>query len=282
MQEEAVKRSYFLLKLRELIIENEDYYINENAGKKEEDDIPEESEICECDNKTNSTFIDDPKIILPTKSHTTHSSKTNKDNIIEINNILEVDMPTKEEYNEYEKRKQHNLANREQKLKIKKYRYMINFKLKPEELTKEFLIKWYGKEYIRENFVRLNKIINGKINVVDKQDKYILDMMKIFGFKDLKDVEREIIKDDKMKKRMIDYKIMDNYGNIMKTFKKSEQANKKEKYENIFIRMAKMIFNEYGIWLITEQKQKMIKNIRYLKRIYIIKYNKIHIYMQIQ
>ena len=159
---------------------------------------------------------------------------------------------------------------------------MINFKLKPEELTKEFLIKWYGKEYIRENFVRLNKIINGKINVVDKQDKYILDMMKIFGFKDLKDVEREIIKDDKMKKRMIDYKIMDNYGNIMKTFKKSEQANKKEKYENIFIRMAKMIFNEYGIWLITEQKQKMIKNIRYLKRIYIIKYNKIHIYRQIQ
>jgi hypothetical protein len=281
MQEEAVKRSYFLLKLRELIVENEDYYINENTDQNEEDDTPEKSEICECDNKTNSTFIDDPKIILPTKSHTTHSSKTNKDNIVEINNILEVEIPTKEEYNECEKRKQHNVANREQKLKIKKYRYMINFKLKPEELTKEFLIDWYGKEYIRENFVRLNKIINGKIDVVDKQDKYILDMMKIFGFKDLKDINREITKDGNMKKRMIDYKMMDNYGNIMKAFKKSERSDKKESYEKFFTRIAKMIFDEYGIYLNAKRIRKMINKQMINTKKYSIKYNKIYLNKQI-
>jgi len=159
---------------------------------------------------------------------------------------------------------------------------MINFKLKPEELTKEFLIKWYGKEYIRENFVRLNKIINGKINVVDKQDKYILDMMKIFGFKDLKDINREIIKDDKMKKRMIDYKIMDNYGNIMKAFKKSERLQKNENYEILFIKVAKMIFNEYGININANKIQKMIDKKRINNRSYSLTYNKIHIYRQIQ
>jgi len=158
---------------------------------------------------------------------------------------------------------------------------MINFKLKPEELTKEFLIKWYGKEYIRDNFVRLNKITSGKIDVVNKQDKYILDMMKIFGFKDLKDVNREIIKDDKMKKRMVDYKMMNNYGNIMKAFQKSEQTNKKEKYENIFTRIAKMIFNEYGIGLKSKRRQYRYKKKIINDRIYYIKHNILYVERQI-
>jgi hypothetical protein len=77
-----------------------------------------------------------------------------------------------------------------------------------------------------------------------------------------------------MKKRMTDYKIMDKYGNIMKAFKKSEQANKKKNIDNVFIKIAKMIFNEYGIGLISGQTQKMIKNVRFSNRVYIIKYNK--------
>ena len=79
--------------------------------------------------------------------------------------------------------------------------------------------------------------------------------MTIFGFKDLKDVNREITKDEKMKKRMADYKIMDNYGNIMKAFKKSERLQKNENYEILFIKVAKMIFNEFGLDIKSKRKQ---------------------------
>jgi hypothetical protein len=58
-----------------------------------------------------------------------------------------------------------------------------------------------------------------------------------------------------------DYKMMDNYGNIMKTFKKSERSDKKENNDNLFIKIAKMIFNEYGIGLFSEQTLKMIKGV---------------------
>ena len=54
---------------------------------------------------------------------------------------------------------------------------------------------------------------------------------------------------------------MDNYGNIMKTFKKSERSDKKENNDNLFIKIAKMIFNEYGIGLFSEQTLKMIKGV---------------------
>jgi hypothetical protein len=45
-----------------------------------------------------------------------------------------------------------------------------------------------------------------------------------------------------MKKRMIDYKMMDNYGNIMKAFKKSERLQKNENYEILFIKVAICFF----------------------------------------
>ena len=51
--------------------------------------------------------------------------------------------------------------------------------------------------------------------------------MTIFGFKDLKDVNIEIIKDNDMKKRMKNYNIMSKYSNIMKAFKKTKRNHNK-------------------------------------------------------
>jgi hypothetical protein len=247
------KQVNFLSILKEMIIERDYEYINEDAGEKETDNHL--TEICKgkeseisgesiCENSEPDININEELAIS--------TYKTTK-KVEEMDELLDSPIITKKELLILQKNKS---LTRTDKLSIKKYWIIDKFKIKPEELTMDFLLNWYEKEYILDNALyvlgkkKINDVNDPLLNNTKKKIDYLKQILIIYGFGDIFDFETIITKDDKVEKRMKDSELLTSkYADLMHCFDK-KMRQKQDKFSiSQFTRLSESILNDFGIGL---------------------------------
>ncbi len=254
------KQVHFMTILKEFIVEREWEYIHEDAGENEDPDgdtLPEESNIV---STTHSTHEEPEVDIFDGVENTTcKSSKIT----VEMDDLLDAPAISHIERAELEIKQNKGMLTRNEKLALKKYWLMIKFRLNPEDFTMEFLLNWYGKEYILDNLLyALGKktIENSQdpiLNKLPQKIKYLNDILKVYGFSGLLDT-KEIQKTDAIEERMkvINLTDWDNYKNLMYCFDRRLLQREKNTFTvSKFTKLSDLILNEFGFKLKSTRKR---------------------------
>ena len=176
-------------------------------------------------------------------------------------------------------KKNKNMLTRAEKLSIKKYWIIKKFKIKPEDLNMEFLLNWYGKEYILDNVlyaIGKKKIKDGQdpyLDNVRKKINYLNTVLKVYGFSSMLDFDTTVQKDEQMENRMRKTKFHEHeeYEKLMMCFEKRMRRQKFRKTfsTNQFTKLAELILNDFAVGIKWTRNQKRGEN---NERFYTVKY----------
>lgn len=269
------KQLKFMSSLKELIVQREWEYLNEDAG--ERDDV--ENNIAtnnKNDTSTVSSHVNTEVDIGFDNEVNNNSTTASTKKTIEMDELLESPFINDNEAKEYDILKVQNQLTRTQKLSLKKYWLLKKFKLERHELNMCFLLDWYGKEYILDNVAyalgkkKLDDINDPYLNNVRLKLIYLHKILKVYGFKHLFDFETIAEKDDNMETRMKCSNLLDatEYEKIMLCFGKRKRGNINEFSLSKYVMVSDVILNDFGIGLQSSRNRLQLNN----DRVYIIHY----------
>lgn len=159
------------------------------------------------------------------------------------------------------------ILSRQEKDLLKRYNIEQKFKLDPDEFCQEFLENWYQKEYILDNALYslgIKPILCDYANRSEKTKKqlnYLNQILAIYGFNNILDMNKEVMLDDAMRKRMENSCLTSSgYNELKKTFNKQMKNGTDSKTFKInnFTLIANSILNEFGISIDISRKQKRV------------------------
>lgn len=271
------KQVHFLTILKELIIEKNWEYINEDAGELDNANNANTADNVNENVKSASSIdstIEEPAIDIydGLQASTCNTSKKT----VEMDELLEIPFISDIEMADLTVKQNKNLLTRNDKLALRKYWLMKKFHISQDEFTMEFLLNWYGKEHIFDNlqYALGNKKIDDSndpyLNQLRQKINYLETILKVYGFNGLND-DAETEKDDVMETRMKNSKLLewDNYRKLMMCFGKRLLQKEKNKFTVAkFTKISDSVLNEFGMGLKSTRKQKRCNE----GRIYIIKY----------
>lgn len=142
----------------------------------------------------------------------------------------------------------------ENKLILERHEIEKQFKLVDGEFCKDFLDNWYRKEHILDN--ALKSLGAGDDNLQEKLN-YLDQILAVYGFDNILDMNKEVILDDGMRKRMDDSKLTTTEYNKVKNTYGKKMRNKTGRFcVGNFTQNANGILKEFGIKIDSHRKQK--------------------------
>ena len=258
----------FLHILKELIIEKNHYYRNEDL---KDDDVNINNLVNECTSDLSSSQKREISIAQSNDGFTELiSTRCSTNNKYEIEMLLNVEDATEYEYQECKDRKNTNRATQWDKYVIKRYDFKKLFKI--DTVTDDFVCCWYKKEYILYNILHLYGALAGDKKDILKNDKekiqYFKDILNLFGFKKMTDFETKVELTDELRKKIKTFYVIKSYKEYSKMMGIFRKRIQKDKEDDIFdLNKAMKIFNcilsDYGIKIETIKKHTRTKEYPY-------------------
>jgi len=260
------KQIHFMSVLKEMIVEKEWDYVNENAGESIDTETDPDPDLVE--QKSNIQTLDstheNTELEINIYEGLEKTSYGSSGKTIELDEILDSPLLTKEEADKLESKKCRNQLTRNDKMALRKYWIIKKFKIDPEELNMEFLLNWYGKEYILDNVMyamgkKKIKKNDPYLNTMKQKIEYVKKILTVYGFDNLFDFETVAEKDGEMEQRMKDSKLLDwdTYTKMMNCFGKRMYRNKEKNTFSVssFVILSNSIFYEFGVGIISTKKR---------------------------
>ena len=142
------------------------------------------------------------------------------------------------------------------------------FNIKEEKFTMEFLMNWFRKEYILDNALyavgklKINSNDLERNNKMKKRLMYLSELLKVFGFKGINDLNTTIERDDNLVQRMENSGFMkyNKYKEVMEAFGKRMYKEKETNNFSIdrYMKFTNSMLYEFGVKICKREKMNSI------------------------